>query len=323
MKETIEFIRDTFNAGIDRLKIPLFNSLVISWAVFNWKPIFIMLFSEKSIEERIADMPAYTPWYNVYLFPPLIALFYVFVFPYVKRWIHNRLKKVNNDNRDNQYLFKIDAYSVKTTLAEKKRDYRLAKEGAKKVEELSAEIERLTLENEQIKNEKIEVEKSLAENRQQLTKELKHSEEIAIERDELSTVNLSLEKKLESAENDVEDMKAAGRDLAEAFNKERATSDFKLTQCQKEKERLKEEKNILLTERDLDRKIIKETRETLTEITKGYRSLVDYQLNKIRKLRNMVVSTEEKHDINNLIENSELKSEEFWDKYIKAINKTP
>src|SRR5690606_10832046 len=146
MKETVEFIKDTFNAGIDRLKFPLFNSLVISWAVFNWKPIFMVLFSEKTIEERIAMVPSYTPWYNVYLLPPLVDIFYVFLFPYVKRWIHNRLKKVNNDNRDNKYLFRIDAYKVRTTLAEKKRDYRLAKEGAKKVEDLSAEIERLTAE---------------------------------------------------------------------------------------------------------------------------------------------------------------------------------
>lgn len=99
IKETFEYIKETINEGIDRLKF-LYNSSVISWTIFKWKAIFTILYSDKSFETRIIYVNTkYSDFCNNFLFPVLVALAYVFLFPFLKNWIYSLLKEVNNTNR--------------------------------------------------------------------------------------------------------------------------------------------------------------------------------------------------------------------------------
>jgi len=154
MKETVEFIKDAFNAGIDRLKFPLLNSFIFSWLVFNWRAVFIALFSEQSTEERIATINFYHSDIATNLWNPLfLASAYVFGLPLIKKLINLILGDINRMNRDDKYQFRIDAYSKKNELAKEKYNYSLNKAGIDDVLALSQRIDNLNTEVHNLKRD--------------------------------------------------------------------------------------------------------------------------------------------------------------------------
>ena len=62
---------DSFSTLVDeKLKNPFINTFLISWSVFNWKPIFYLIFSNDSAEKKISVITAdYSSVTSVIIYP--------------------------------------------------------------------------------------------------------------------------------------------------------------------------------------------------------------------------------------------------------------
>lgn len=91
MKEIINSILDSAK---ERLKNPLLGSFIFSWIIFNWKPIFYIIFSTNSIENKINFVSeCYSLLNNNFWFPLLFSVFYIVVFPYIL-WAFDKLSSI-------------------------------------------------------------------------------------------------------------------------------------------------------------------------------------------------------------------------------------
>jgi len=95
----METIKDFFKEFKDRLTSPLIGSFILSWFLVNWQIPIVLIFykqdqmkleSEKSFISFIKSQ--YT-WQHCFLFPFLVALFYVFAYPYIRNWISEYVEK--------------------------------------------------------------------------------------------------------------------------------------------------------------------------------------------------------------------------------------
>lgn len=88
MKEIINSILDSTK---ERLKNPLLGSFAFSWVIFNWKPIFYILLSKESIENRIDFISECYSSINLnFWFPLAFSIFYILIFPYIL-WAFDKL----------------------------------------------------------------------------------------------------------------------------------------------------------------------------------------------------------------------------------------
>ena len=108
MKELLSTFLETSR---DRLKNPFISSFILSWLAFNWKPLFIILFSSKNIESKISLIETKHVSLILNLWLPLsFALFYIILLPYLM-WLleelSNKAIKARKTNQINQQVFDI------------------------------------------------------------------------------------------------------------------------------------------------------------------------------------------------------------------------
>ncbi|WP_162343221.1 coiled-coil domain-containing protein [Cyclobacterium salsum] len=190
MKDLLEYIKSWYDSVAERVKMPILNSFLISWIIINWKIVLILLFSDTSIESRIAmvsHISDSTQW-HVYLVPVLLAIAYTFGRPYLLGFIHRRLENINFNN----FSSKID-YSKKSSIKRRelikvKREEEVVRAGQLEYKALNDEIEKLKNQLDE-KNEKIS----------DLSNENKsYSEEIASKNTEIKEFKEKNEKALSS-----------------------------------------------------------------------------------------------------------------------------
>lgn len=94
MNSIKEFFLSFLEATKDRLKNPMIGAFVIAWIVMNWRILAILLFSEKTIEQKIEFVEAnYLSWDLSLKIPLMIAVFYVLILPYLMAafdWLSQR-----------------------------------------------------------------------------------------------------------------------------------------------------------------------------------------------------------------------------------------
>lgn len=89
-----ELLTTFFETSKERIKNPLIGAFIFSWIAFNWRPILILLFSEKQIEGKLTLIGAeYSSINHALWFPLLAALFYVVILPYFSWLLEFALKK--------------------------------------------------------------------------------------------------------------------------------------------------------------------------------------------------------------------------------------
>lgn len=84
MKSIKEFIISFFESAKDRLKNPVIGAFIMAWVAVNWRFIAILLFSSKTIEQKIEFVEAnyFDIDYNLWI-PLAFAVFYVLILPYI------------------------------------------------------------------------------------------------------------------------------------------------------------------------------------------------------------------------------------------------
>lgn len=151
MKEIINSILDTAK---ERLKNPLLGSFIFSWVIFNWKPIFYIVLSENSIENKIDFISeCYSSLNNAFWFPLIFSIFYIVVFPYIL-WAFDKLSsKAIIGRKENVLNLNISDIRNKQKIAVEESDLENIKASYRDKADLNKKIEIL---NNQL-NEKEEI----------------------------------------------------------------------------------------------------------------------------------------------------------------------
>lgn len=158
MRELLNTFLDTTK---ERIKNPFIGAFIFSFVAFNWKPIFIILFASKTIQEKIKIVELeYTGLlYNLWL-PILFALFYVLILPYIM-WLFDRISsKAVVGRKENVLEQQIFDLRSKQRLAEQesrlediRASYRETADLNKKIDVLSTQIEERNKTIEVLQNE--------------------------------------------------------------------------------------------------------------------------------------------------------------------------
>lgn len=157
-------IKELFSASkdiiIERIKSPLLSSFSVAWLFFNWKIVLLLLFSDKSVEEKIKEIDQITSIYNGLWFPGLIAVFYTVVYPYINYRIfkvHNGFEKevevLKAENAIEVLEIKIKQVQKESMLEQSRFDAQRKLEREKLDNEFELERQRLAIEQQRLENE--------------------------------------------------------------------------------------------------------------------------------------------------------------------------
>jgi DNA-binding CsgD family transcriptional regulator len=178
MKEFKELILTLFKGSEERFKNPFFRAFFTSWVIFNWKAIAFFIFSKLPISNKIELIDSkYSPWYLLWLFPLLSALFYYLFFPTITVWFDKlRVKAIKEkkeiiterkkDDIDNQITISIKEISLeqeKTKFREQHTHNIIVEDLQNKIRSYEEQIDAITQRNEnqtqRLENEILEAEK--------------------------------------------------------------------------------------------------------------------------------------------------------------------
>ena len=88
-------------------------SFIFSWILVNWKPIFYFVFSDDKISIKIDKIEkSYEFFQNAIVFPLILSLIYVVVFPYVNQLIHLLTVKAERSKRYVQHNLKKEQITI-------------------------------------------------------------------------------------------------------------------------------------------------------------------------------------------------------------------
>ncbi|HEY1193399.1 hypothetical protein [Flavobacterium sp.] len=157
METVKEFIQSTFESYKDRVKSPFVGSFALSFILFNWKAFLVLLYSDLSIIVRIKYIEiSYCSTEN-FVWPIVIALFYVVVLPYINLGIDYILgyyTKSNQDKKDNLETARLEKRKSNAKLLREIAD---EKAGTSEITNLQSKIESLTEEIEKhVKQNKLD-----------------------------------------------------------------------------------------------------------------------------------------------------------------------
>lgn len=155
-----EILKSIRSQLYERAASPLIGSIVISWALWNYRFILLIL-SGVSITEkyRIIDEVLFSTWQQIYLngllYPLITSLLYIYAYPYPAKYVfefsRNKQKEIANIKRQIEGEALL---TVKESRAIRHEIYTLEEELQKDLERKDSEIERLKLEIAEVSKEK-------------------------------------------------------------------------------------------------------------------------------------------------------------------------
>ncbi|WP_145600804.1 hypothetical protein [Yersinia frederiksenii] len=115
-----EITNSVKNAISKRLDSPLFGFILLSWFAANWSNILFVLFSERTIEERIKIISKSTllNYFCYLLLPVLIGVSLAIIYPYAQGWIDRKHAKAIELKREREKFNKLREYEDLIDLAE-------------------------------------------------------------------------------------------------------------------------------------------------------------------------------------------------------------
>lgn len=90
-----DLIKSTLDSSKERMKTPIVGSFICSFLLFNWKPIYILFFSDEKAESKINTVNLYFTGWNclvTILIPLLMVCVYTFLVPMLMVWIDQKLE---------------------------------------------------------------------------------------------------------------------------------------------------------------------------------------------------------------------------------------
>lgn len=209
-----ELLQSIFKTTEERIKNPFIGAFFSSWIIFNWKPVFLMIFSSKNIEEKIKFIDEnFTSTSNLLIFPLITAVFYVLILPYLSLLFDILLKysllkrndillnkqKQNIENQKQLAIEEIKLEEAKTDFRERNTHNKLVEELQKRNNELDNEIQR---EKEQNRSIIDELKSELSSRERMTSDEMRNFEKrYSEQRREISELNSKLYEKDEELQS--------------------------------------------------------------------------------------------------------------------------
>lgn len=190
-QEAFDTGKDAVVTARERFKNPFIGSLIISSIFLLWKPILVLIFSNKAIEERIIyikDTFQYE-WWHIFI-PVAIAVAYVLGVPYIMWGIGKLLKFANKGiSEENREEKKVELVAD-IEFQKLKKELTSSENINKEIDNLNKEIEnrQLQIKNLNEMNEKLqdEVKIRLAKEQKLEIERLEQTQNLEILRNELN-----------------------------------------------------------------------------------------------------------------------------------------
>lgn len=142
-----ELVKSFLDSSKERIKSPIAGAYILSFIIFNWKPIFILFFSKNCIEFRINEITRKYSDSGTFLWPILIAIIYTLSVPCVMLIIEYILIRPSKQRRKNIYNHKTSELDFQIILAGKELELQDARSQNKEKINLLDEISYLRGEN--------------------------------------------------------------------------------------------------------------------------------------------------------------------------------
>ncbi|MGG4663592.1 hypothetical protein [Providencia vermicola] len=167
-EEAKEIVQAVSEAAKDRIKNPVMATFVISWCVFNWNSLLILIFGNDSIQQKVQIASAAFSEKNAWFIPVFFTTVYLFlnkplnlVFQKAMVWFDYISMSIEHSKK------------IKELELEKEREsLSMSIEHSKKIKELELEKERESLRAEKdmaYEDTKINKEKEIQEMREKIT----------------------------------------------------------------------------------------------------------------------------------------------------------
>ncbi|MRX70287.1 hypothetical protein SAMN06265349_101711 [Flavobacterium resistens] len=137
----------------ERIKNPLFSSILFSFLIYNWRPIIFLLFSEQPIEEKIIVINHVYCYPLAILLPILFGVIYTNYVPLLMVLIDKNLEDPKKEKITNFYIHKNHKTEEQIELAKKEFELKSIESGNKDREEMIKEKDLLKKEITVLKNE--------------------------------------------------------------------------------------------------------------------------------------------------------------------------
>ncbi|WP_052439927.1 hypothetical protein [Hafnia alvei] len=126
----LDFIRDIYTSfrqtSLERVKSPFLGAFVFSWIGFNWQMLAIVLFSKRSIEERLELINKSFDISDYLLAPIFTTALIVTILPQVNKFITKIQDKPNTDTIELALVSKIKIAELQQSLADSEARKKLA-----------------------------------------------------------------------------------------------------------------------------------------------------------------------------------------------------
>ncbi|MBP4139642.1 hypothetical protein [Flavobacterium geliluteum] len=178
-----DFLKDLNDTAKERLKTPITGAFIFSFLIYNWGPILLLLFSDASMEDKIAmiNNVYFTIW--AIIIPVVMAFFYTIIIPLIMIGVDWLLEPIKKIRIARIYTSKEFITDKKIDLAKKQFELKNVETGSKQIEDFQKQISNLTESNTQRETTDGNIIKGLNEKLKQSNDLLKSLSETIVEND--------------------------------------------------------------------------------------------------------------------------------------------
>ena len=145
-----ELLQGILENSKERVKSPLIFSYIVAFFAYNWRPISILLFSKKIIEDKIDFINWHYCFWDAVLIPLLVAFVYVLFLPYVNLGIDYMLSIFTKKNEERQRTVRFSILQDKVEEADYDRKITEKRTGTSTIQDLEVQINVLTEQKNQL-----------------------------------------------------------------------------------------------------------------------------------------------------------------------------
>lgn len=155
--EIKELFQSLFDSSTERIKNPFIGSYITAFTLYNWRAIFLLIFSNASIEDKIVVINHEYCSKESILWPMAIAIFYILILPYLNL-LFDALLSYSNSKKDTRLKAVIKSnLEQKKAVAKYEREIADERAGTNEVGNLKDKIDALEKESELKSKEIVDV----------------------------------------------------------------------------------------------------------------------------------------------------------------------
>ncbi|WP_433830207.1 hypothetical protein [Flavobacterium anhuiense] len=202
-----DLIKDFIDSTKERLKTPISGAILWSFLIYNWRAIFLLIFSKASIEDKIIVINhEYCNFWAIF-WPLVIATMYTLLIPKIMLLIDTDLAPTKNDRITMRYEIKKHEVIQKTNVAREEFILKSEESGNQTIQEFMSQIEALKENNNSLQESIKQVNESNKTNVDGLNNSLKSAQEALKAKDlEITKLKSLLESNYNNPKGLIEDI---------------------------------------------------------------------------------------------------------------------